>query len=152
MKLSLDSSTAFLASSIFCHYPPCRVALDSLGYCRSFDKTLTSCTSCHTAMFAPLQLLSLVMDQFIFQPRYGVILCKQCAFPVRPLHLHVHIAKRHASETCRATGLDPAYATPLSIGKVAATLSDRLKAEYSLLELTSVKILSPSSTEPPFPE
>jgi hypothetical protein len=91
-------------------------------------------------------------DQFKFEPRYGILICKSCAFAVAPLHLRAHIAKRHASAACDATGLDPAKATSIAKGKAAATLADWLSAEYRLLDPTSVRIPIPLPTEPPLPE
>jgi hypothetical protein len=91
-------------------------------------------------------------DQFKFEPRYGILICKSCAFAVAPLHLRAHITKRHALAACDATGLDPAEATSIAKEKAAATLADWLSAEYRLLDPTSVRILIPLPTEPPLPE
>jgi hypothetical protein len=91
-------------------------------------------------------------NQFKFEPRYGILICKSCAFAVAPLHLRAHIAKRHALAACYATGLDPVGATSTAKEKAAASLADSLNAEYRLLDPTSVTIPIPLPTDPPLPE
>lgn len=41
------------------------------------------------------------MDLFIFNPRYGVLLCKPCAHTVPPSHLCSHITTIHSNDACR---------------------------------------------------
>jgi len=91
-------------------------------------------------------------DQFKFEPRYGILICKSCAFAVAPLHLRAHIAKGHAVAACYAISLDSARATSKAKEKAAALLADSLNADYRLPDPTSVTIPIPLPTDPPLPE
>jgi hypothetical protein len=48
-------------------------------------------------------------DHFKFEPRYGILICKSCAFAVPPRHLRAHIAKRQ--DTPRQPATLPSWRT-----------------------------------------
>ncbi|PSN58805.1 hypothetical protein BS50DRAFT_509763, partial [Corynespora cassiicola Philippines] len=89
------------------------------------------------------------MDLFTFDPRFGVLICRSCAYAVPPSYLVSHITKRHGHDACRAAGLDPVHTRPR---KSATKLAQRLKARYNILDPTAVTIPTPAPTDPPLPD